>query len=177
MGRYRARDLWLWPNLVSLLRVPLALLFPWVVEWPFLALVVLGMAGASDVLDGFLARRLGQATATGAVIDGLTDKAFAASVVATLYFTERVDEVALLMLGAREIGELPLVLWWALSRHRRRARAEEPKANALGKAATVSQFAAVAACLLGSPLLPTLLPVTAAVGTLAAVSYWRRELA
>ncbi len=40
--------------------------------------------------------------------------------------------------------ELPLVAWWALHEDGRRARAEDPRANWVGKAATVCQFLAIA---------------------------------
>ena len=175
MGRYRARDLLLPPNLVSFLRLPLAVLFVYVVDEPQLALVTLFASGATDVVDGFLARRLKQATPTGAVVDGVFDKIFAATVIATLIVNYRLAWPMALLLGTREIGELPLVVWWMLRKDRRQARAEDPRANWLGKAVTVSQFASVAAVLSGSPLELASLSTTAILGVVAAVLYWRRE--
>ena len=84
MGRYRARDLVNAPTLVSWLRIPLAAAFPFVRESVSGSLVVLGLAAATDVIDGFIARRFGLATPTGAVVDGVTDKTFAATVLGTL---------------------------------------------------------------------------------------------
>jgi phosphatidylglycerophosphate synthase len=177
MGHYRTKDLLLPPSLISFLRAPLAAFFPFVIDSPYLALAVVAIAGGSDVLDGFIARRFNQATPAGAVVDGVTDKLFAASVVATLFFAGRLDLVGVTLLGMRELGEAPLVLWWAVSRPRRKAKAEAPKANALGKAATVLQFVAVGAALLAHPSTWTLLYATGAFGLIAAISYWRRELA
>lgn len=176
MGRYRAADLLLPPSLVSFCRVPLAVAFPFVVTTPWLAMAVLAAAGLSDVLDGYLARRFRQATPTGAVVDGMTDKLFVLSVVVTLLVTTHLPPWSVLLLGARELGEAPLVLWWAFSPPQRRTRAADPKANVMGKAATVAQFAAVAAALLASPQRDTLLLLTGVLGTIAAASYWRREL-
>lgn len=177
MGHYRTKDLLLPPSLVSFLRAPLAALFPFTVDRPGVALSVIALAGASDVLDGFLARRFNLATPAGAVVDGVTDKLFASSVVATLFVTGRLDLLGVALLGMRELGEAPLVLWWAVSRPRRKAKAEAPKANALGKAATVLQFAAVGAALLVHSATWPLLYATGALGLFAALSYWRRELA
>ncbi len=177
MGHYRARDLLLPPSLVSFLRAPMAAAFPFVIENHSVALGLLALAGGSDMLDGYLARRFNQATPAGAVVDGLTDKLFATSVVATLFFTNHLNLLGVALLGMRELGEAPLVAWWAVSRPRRKAKAEAPEANALGKAATVLQFAAVAAILLHHSLSWPLLYATGALGFVAAVSYWRRELA
>ena len=68
-----ARDLLLVPSLVSMARLPLAALFPWVVDRPAAAVSVLLAAGLTDVLDGWLARRLHQETAIGAVADAISD--------------------------------------------------------------------------------------------------------
>lgn len=176
MGRYRARDLLLVPSLLSYLRVPLAAAFVLLLEQPRLALTVLLLAGVTDVLDGHLARRLNQATPTGAVVDGVLDKLFAAFVVGALVVQGQLSGFAAVLLATRELGELPLVIWWAVHDDQRRSRAEDPRANWLGKAATVFQFAAIAALLLrgGTPWL--WLGLTAATGATAAYVYWRREI-
>jgi phosphatidylglycerophosphate synthase len=176
MGDYRARDLLLWPNLVSLARLPLAVSFALLATDAVRAVSILLASAATDVLDGWLARRLGQATPTGAVVDAVADKAFAAVVIGTLLVDGRLSVPAALMLGARELGELPLVAWWSVHRARRRARAEDPAANWLGKVATVCQFVGVVAIIAQSPLAWPLLVVTACAGVVAAFSYWRREL-
>lgn len=174
-GRYRARDLLLLPTLLSALRLPLALavwLFP---QRPIVVLGLLVAAGISDVLDGWLARRWRQATPLGAVVDGVADKVFAMAVVATLVVHYELSLFGALALAAREIVEAPLVVWWMFHRHRRHARASTPKANWLGKLATVIQFAAVVAVVKGE-LTTTLLSLSAAAAVLSALAYWRREL-
>jgi CDP-diacylglycerol--glycerol-3-phosphate 3-phosphatidyltransferase/cardiolipin synthase len=69
MGLYRARDLVRVPGLLTLMRVPLAAAFPFVLGRPLVALGVLAAAGLSDVLDGWYARRFGQVTPTGTALD------------------------------------------------------------------------------------------------------------
>jgi cardiolipin synthase len=176
MGLYRARDLLLVPSLLSLARLPLALAFVLLVRQPALAFVVLCLAGLSDVLDGWYARRFDQVTHTGTVVDPVTDKAFVLAVVITLVAYGHLSIWSVVLLSTREIGELPLVIWLGLSRRARRHRKQHPSANATGKLATAMQFSAVAAALFYSRYAAPLVWTTAAVGALAAVVYWRRAL-
>ena len=176
MGQYRAKDALSVPGLLSLARVPLGLLFVLVVGWPPIALGVLVVSAITDVLDGWYARKFNQATATGAALDPVTDKFFVGAVVVTLVLTARLSPLAIVLLSTREIGEIPLVLYLALSRKARRARAEQPRANVVGKVATALQFACVALAIVRAPLLDSLLWTTAAAGALAAVAYWARAL-
>lgn len=177
VGSYRARDLLTAPSLISWLRVPLALAFVLSIEQRGLAFLVLLLSGFTDVLDGWWARRAGSATATGAVLDGVTDKLFALVVMATLIAEGRLPLWSALALSARELGEAPLVLWWALSHHRRRAKAEEPRANLPGKMATGLQYGAISLALAASPWVEGAVLLAGAAGVIAAVIYWRRELA
>jgi cardiolipin synthase len=176
MGFYRARDLIRVPGLLSLSRVPLAACFPLAIDRPAVSLVILCAAGVSDVLDGWYARRFGQVTATGTALDPVTDKIFVACVATALVLHGRLVLTDVMLLGIREIGELPLVVWLATSQTARRLRAAHPSANVPGKLATVLQFAAVAAAILRLPELGPLVRVTAVAGALAATSYWIRAL-
>jgi phosphatidylglycerophosphate synthase len=176
MGRYRARDLLLPPSLLSFARIPLAAAFVVLDHRPSWALGILLLAAITDVLDGFVARRLGLATPTGAVVDGVLDKVFAAIVIGGLIAQGRLPWAAAGLLATRELGELPLVAWWALHEDGRRARAEDPRANWAGKAATVCQFVAIAALLVRGEPSYLWLVITAVMGAASAVAYWRREL-
>ncbi len=176
MERFRARHLLLPPSLLSLLRLPLAILFPLVFSVRAAALGVLAAAGISDVLDGWLARRLHQTTATGAVVDPVTDKLFVLSVVATLVAQRQLSVVGVLLLTVRELGELPLVAWFIVSHRVRRARATKASANVPGKAVTSLQFASIAATLVHSRVQGALLDATAGAGLVAALAYWIREV-
>jgi cardiolipin synthase (CMP-forming) len=173
-GRLAAlgREILLAPNLVSLTRLPLAVAFPLAIASPPWALVVLALAGLSDVVDGMLARRLGLVTATGAVLDPILDKLFVLTVVVTLIVSGQLPLGGALLLAVRELGELPLLVGWLSGKSRRGARS----AKLSGKVATVLQFAAVAAALLSSRALWPLLVAAAAAGLWAAIAYTRREL-
>ncbi len=176
---------WNVPNVLSLTRVPLGAVFPLTLHRPHLAVLVLAAAAITDVVDGWWARTRGQVTTFGAVLDPITDKLFVVAVVTTLVATGQLGWRSVLCLATRDIGEAPLVLWFALSAHMRKRR-ENAGANVPGKLATVLQFACVTLAILkGSPglvapqwteVLQTLLATTAIVGALAAASYWRRAL-
>jgi CDP-diacylglycerol--glycerol-3-phosphate 3-phosphatidyltransferase/cardiolipin synthase len=176
MGIYRARDLVRVPGLLSLSRVPLAAAFPFVLDRPLVALGVLAAAGLSDVLDGWYARRFGQVTPTGTALDPVTDKLFVTTVAVSLVAGGYLSVLDVVLLSARELGELPLVVWLAYDHAARRRRADHPSANLTGKLATALQFGTATAALFRVPHLPWLIDGTAAVGALAAVSYWAREV-
>ena len=176
-GRYRARDLLLVPGILSLLRIPLAASFPFVVGEPLVAFAVLVAAGLTDVLDGWYARRFGQVPPTGCAVDPVTDKLFVLTVATSLVLEGQLSLGAVVLLSAREIGELPLVVWLALNPRARGARAEHPAANVPGKVATALQFAAVSAALFGAPYGSLWIGAAAAAGAFAAYAYWRRALA
>jgi phosphatidylglycerophosphate synthase len=175
VAEYRARDLFLLPNLLSGARVPLAVAFPFASSSAPLALGVLGIAGLTDVLDGWTARRLGQATPVGALVDGISDKVFAASVLGTLIATGMLSPFGALLLATRELAELPLAIR-VLASKRARLTEIDRRANKLGKVATVLEFATVLAVITHMPGRLGLLAGTAAVGAAAGVAYWMREL-
>lgn len=172
---YRLRDLLLVPNLLSAARVPLAVAFPLAVGDVGLTLAVLGVAAATDVLDGWLARRLDQATPVGALVDGVADKVFGVSVLSSLVVARMLSPAAALLLATRELGELPLALRVVFSRRARLAEVDR-RANVLGKAATALELVTVVAIVLGAPARAPLLGATAACGLLAAATYWAREI-
>ncbi len=176
MGVYRARDLLLPPNLISLTRVPLAAAFVLALRHPALELAVLAVAGATDVLDGWWARRYGQTTATGSVVDPLSDKLFVLTVAASLVASGRLDALAVLLLAMRDIGELPLVILVGREPAPTQGPGRNPKANVTGKIATSAQFLAVALALFRSPFAGLAIGLAAVAGALAAISYWFREL-
>jgi CDP-diacylglycerol---glycerol-3-phosphate 3-phosphatidyltransferase len=162
------------PGLLSLARVPLAVLFVLLGTRPPWALALLALAAISDVLDGWSARRLHQATATGAVLDGVADKVFALAVVTTLLRAGWLSPLGLLLLATREIGELLLAAWVLLSG---RSRAGRHEANVLGKLTTLCQFATAVMLVLRLPGTRLGLVATAVAGAAAAIAYARREIA
>jgi CDP-diacylglycerol--glycerol-3-phosphate 3-phosphatidyltransferase/cardiolipin synthase len=174
---FTREEVLLLPNLLTALRVPLALAFPFVARSRGSALLILGAAGLTDVLDGWLARRTGQMTATGAVLDPIADKVFALSVVGTLVAQGKLPRWGIPALLAREILEGPLLLWVLYDVHLGKPHpVAGAHANITGKVATGAQFAAIFAALELPAVLPLALVIAAATGTVAGAEYWRREL-
>ncbi len=64
------------PNLISLLRLIAVVPVAWLLldQLYAAALVVFALAGASDALDGFLAKQFGWASRLGGILDALADK-------------------------------------------------------------------------------------------------------
>ncbi len=176
MGLYRARDLWRVPGLLSLSRLPLAAVFPLTLGHPAAALAVLIAAGVSDVLDGWYARRFSQVTPTGTALDPATDKIFVLTVAVSLVAWGYLSPIEVVIISTRELAELPLVVWIAVSHHARQRRSDQPTANLLGKAATCLQFAVVTAAVFRVPHLSWLVAVAGLAGALAGVGYWARAL-
>ena len=175
MAEYHARDLVRVPGLLSLLRLPLAMAFARATD-PRAACAIVLAAGATDVLDGWYARRFDQVSAAGAAIDPITDKVFIASVIARLVARGRLTLGEVALLGLRELGELPLAVWSATSPNARAVRAARVSANLAGKLATALQFASVSAALFGARVTRALAAATAVAGGVAAALYWRRVL-
>jgi cardiolipin synthase len=85
----RTSAVWTVPNLISMARLAGVPLFLWLVIGPqadVWALVVLMVAGFSDWLDGYLARRLDQTSRLGEILDPVADRLYIlAAVVGLLY--------------------------------------------------------------------------------------------
>jgi CDP-diacylglycerol--glycerol-3-phosphate 3-phosphatidyltransferase/cardiolipin synthase len=170
---YRARDLVRVPGLLSLARLPLAIVFPLALNRPVLAIAVMAAAALSDVLDGWYARAFAQQTAMGAVLDGLMDKVFVVTMLSTLVVRGWLPPLHALLLCTRELGELPLLV--SAIAHREWRSPVRPSANAVGKLTTVLQFATVLAVVLRVEVRNVLVYVTAVCGALAALLYWNRR--
>jgi phosphatidylglycerophosphate synthase len=170
----RFRELGSAAGLLSLARAPLAVAFPLVIEKPLAGLAILAAAAVTDVLDGWWARHSGGATATGAILDPVMDKLFVAVVVLTLMSTGRLSAWAALLVGARDIVQLPLAIWFVSDRAAVADRSGRVRANVLGKLVTVLQFGTVACALLSAPYVATFARACGVVGMIAGASYWFR---
>lgn len=169
---YRVRDLFNLAGWLSLSRVALAAIFPFTLHSPALALAVIAVAGISDVLDGYLARRMHQNTPTGAALDPITDKIFATTVMVSLIAAGRLPLLWAALLSVRELLELPLVVWLACTPEARWARTQRPKSNLFGKATTALQFGALCSLLFAQPFFTWWITATAVLGLLSGLSYW-----
>lgn len=133
------------PNVISvgrLLGVPLFLYLLLVAERELAALVVLVLGGSTDWLDGWLARRLGQVSRFGELLDPVADRLY---ILATLVAFTADQIVPWLFTAALLMRELVLVLGLALLR---RAGYGALPVHYLGKTATFLLLAAFPTLLL-----------------------------
>lgn len=135
-----------WPNLISALRIVLVpvlvvliLIQTRVASYAAAAVFVAG--GLSDGLDGYLARRHGMTTTTGAWLDPLSDKLFVSAAVISLTAIDRFPLWAAIVILAREIAVTVL-------RAVRGTQGTSMPASTLAKAKTASQLLAVTLYLL-----------------------------
>jgi cardiolipin synthase (CMP-forming) len=158
---------------MSLVRVPLGVAFVPLAARPLTALVVLALAGLSDMLDGWLARRKPHPGGPGPWLDPLCDKAFILMVMTGLYLSQSPPLSVVLPMLTREAAILLLFLARTLAPSMRSLRYDY-QAHVLGKATTVTQFLTVALLLLRRPEAQVLAVICAGLGLLSAITYARR---
>jgi CDP-diacylglycerol--glycerol-3-phosphate 3-phosphatidyltransferase/cardiolipin synthase len=107
------------PNLISLSRLVLAVLFVLFVDRPAIAVAILCAAGISDWLDGWVAGKLGQRTRLGALLDPICDRLFVVPVLVTVVVTYGVPLWQLGVIIARDVANsFGSLLVWLLRPHR-----------------------------------------------------------
>jgi phosphatidylglycerophosphate synthase len=170
MTNARARGaLRLLPNVLTVLRIPLAAAFPFVPDdW---RLWVLGAALATEYLDGALARALRSTSRFGRVLDPIADRCLFGAVVATLLLDGSLGAWPLAALGARDVLVAGGALWVVARGERRLLARLHPRLP--GKATTVLQYLALFWVLVAPPLPDPLAAMTLGLGVFAAGQYLR----
>lgn len=153
-------------NLVSLARLPMAAAFVAVQE-PLWRVVILAAAAASDLLDGWLARRFG-GTRLGAVLDPVTDKIFMLTAFALLGVSGALSPLEVAGVLLRDVLT---PLGWLAGVVARRPFTVPARAG--GKAVTVGQSLTLFAWILDSRFLEPLAWATAAMALYAIADYGR----
>ncbi|MBS0637045.1 MAG: CDP-alcohol phosphatidyltransferase family protein, partial [Verrucomicrobia bacterium] len=97
------------PTLISCSRGFFALAF--LVESPLIRTVAIVLAALSDFLDGYLARRLGQISRLGTIIDPIMDKLFVLAALVTFWPVLELWQIMLLL-----SREMSLLLFYGYTR-------------------------------------------------------------
>jgi cardiolipin synthase len=142
----RSSRVWTVPNLISMSRLLGVPLFLWLVLVPEAdgwALALLMVAGLTDFLDGYLARKLNQRSSLGEVLDPVADRLYILAVVVGLAARDIIPWWVALLLPLRD-----LLLWILVPFLRRRGYSALP-VHFLGKAATFNLLYAFPLLLLG----------------------------
>jgi cardiolipin synthase len=107
------------PNLITIARILMVPVVVWAIasrEMQIAFLLFLA-AGASDAVDGFLAKRLGMASELGAHLDPLADKALIVSIYVSLGITEAIPRWLVILVVSRDILIIGgVMLAWFLDR-------------------------------------------------------------
>ena len=107
------------PNLITLARILLVPVLVWAIiagemQLAFLLFLV---AGISDAVDGFLAKRFGMATELGAYLDPLADKVLIVSIYVALGITGALEAWLVILVVSRDIMIVGAVLLsWLVDR-------------------------------------------------------------
>ncbi|HSA90360.1 MAG TPA: CDP-diacylglycerol--glycerol-3-phosphate 3-phosphatidyltransferase [Burkholderiales bacterium] len=175
------------PNLVTLSRI---ILIPLLIgiyylpdEWlswqgkNIASTTVFILAGITDWLDGYLARRLNQMSAFGAFFDPVADKLIVVAALVVVLYLGRVDMLVALIIIGREIAISALREWMA-----KMGQAASVAVAFVGKLKTVAQMIAIPLLLFHDPLfgldcqwLGTILINVAAVLTVISMLYYLRK--
>jgi cardiolipin synthase (CMP-forming) len=137
---------WTVPNVLSMIRLAGVPVFLWLILGPEAdgwALVLLMVAGVTDFLDGYLARRLGQTSTLGQILDPVADRLYILAVVVGLALRDVIPWWVALSLPLRD-----LLLWGLVPLLRTRGYSALP-VHFLGKAATFNLLYAFPLLLLG----------------------------
>ncbi|MFY1622736.1 CDP-alcohol phosphatidyltransferase family protein [Micromonospora sp. WMMD723] len=149
------------PNLISFVRLLGVPLFLWlflVVEADVAAIVVLAIGGTSDWVDGWIARRLGQVSRLGELLDPLADRLYILATLLAFTAREVVPWQFTAALLAREVlllGSLAVL---------RRHGYGPPPVHYVGKTATFLLLAAFPVLLLAAATTSVTATTAAAIG-------------
>jgi cardiolipin synthase (CMP-forming) len=93
------------PNLITMARILCVPLIVWTITAGHMlpAFLLFLLAGISDAVDGFLAKRFNMATELGALLDPIADKALIVSIYVALGFTEAVPRWLVILVVSRDI--------------------------------------------------------------------------
>ena len=140
------------PNIISILRICLVPVFIVVYftfdgEIKYWAIVVYAIAGISDLLDGYLARKFDAVSKMGKLLDPLGDKLMTFTVMVCITITNPILYWAVLVFFIKEV----LMGIGGFLIHKK-ARVELPAANFIGKTSTFLLFLVCVTLMLFSEL-------------------------
>jgi CDP-diacylglycerol--glycerol-3-phosphate 3-phosphatidyltransferase len=161
------------PNVLSFSRLLLAAGFV-VADSGAVRVGLLGVAGATDFLDGWLARRVNAASRWGALIDPIADRFFVLTAVSTLLFNGSLDTAGYFILISRDLAT---AIGFLVARVVPWLRPVEFKARWVGKVVTVFQLLTLAAVMVAPRYEVPLLVIVAVLSAWSIADYtlalWR----
>jgi len=130
------------PNLITIVRIlliPVFLLLFWsgIPNGVIIAMIVVGISGITDMVDGYLARKYNMITSLGKILDPLADKLMIITVMTSLFLIGKLPSWLVILVLVKE---MVLVLGGVFLIFRKRIVVS---ANFYGKAATVLIYLAL----------------------------------
>jgi len=145
------------PNALTWMRIVMIPLFVGVYYFPpnwialprqnLIATVLFTVAALTDLLDGYLARKLNQVSAFGAFLDPVADKLMVAAALIVLVDLSRINAVIAVIIIGREITISALREWMA-----QLGAGKSVAVSLVGKIKTISQMVAIPMLLYHDPL-------------------------
>ncbi len=159
---------------LTLVRLPLAVAFPFCAHRVDLALIIILLAAFTDAIDGPVAKWLGTESHAGGFADGWVDKIFNINVGWTLVLYDFMPWWAVLLLFTREWIQIPLVPYYVTKYCRGILPENVPRYS--GKMTSVFLVISMCSALLGLSLLCMIATAfTAILGLESGIFYLKRE--
>lgn len=155
------------PNVISLARLPLAVLFLFA-DTTTERLTILSIASASDFIDGWLARHFGRTTRSGALLDPIADKTFVLAALTAFVATGTLSTGEYFVILARDFATaIGFLVAWRLPG----LDPHDFKARMPGKIVTVLQLAAILALSVAPQAMRWLVPVIGVASAISIIDY------
>ncbi len=139
--------------------------YPWVSQ--YLALGVFILAAITDGLDGYIARRQGETTRLGKLLDPLADKILISAALIALVDMGKISSWPAILIIAREFSVTGVRMLAA-------AEGRIIVSSSMGKFKTFSQIIAISAVIIGLPFSRLLLWITVGITLLSGGQYFLR---
>ncbi|SFX23746.1 CDP-diacylglycerol--glycerol-3-phosphate 3-phosphatidyltransferase [Thermoactinomyces sp. DSM 45891] len=129
------------------------------------AIGIIFLAGLTDVVDGYLARRNNQVTQMGAMLDPLADKCMLMAIFLSLLLSDKISWEAAFAILFRDLG---MIVYGAIVHFQGR---KTVPANFLGKLTTVLSYLVLFMVMFDVPYASTILWIVIGLSYIATLSY------
>jgi CDP-diacylglycerol--glycerol-3-phosphate 3-phosphatidyltransferase len=155
------------PNVITLARLPLAVLFL-LADTTAERVIILGMASASDFIDGWLARRFRRTTRSGALLDPIADKTFVLAALTAFLRTDDLSAGEYFVILSRDFATAVgfLVAWMLPGLDPADFKSRMP-----GKIVTVLQLGAILALTISPQAMRWLVPIIGVASAVSIIDY------
>ncbi|MDQ0415862.1 cardiolipin synthase [Croceifilum oryzae] len=129
------------------------------------AIGIIFLAGLTDVVDGYLARRNNQVTQMGAMLDPLADKCMLMAIFLSLLLSDKISWEAAFAILFRDLG---MIVYGAIVHFQGR---KTVPANFLGKMTTVLSYLVLFMVMFDAPYASTMLWIVIGLSYITALCY------